>query len=68
MLIYSSALIAGQDLIEGLGPELLVQEVGLLEPDVKNRQEWGNRVRPRRKDSAEWFRNPCRNLSKKYQE
>ena len=68
MLIYSSALIAVQDLSEGLGPELLEQEVGLLEPDVKNRQEWGNRVRPRRKDSAEWFRNPCRNFSKKYQE
>jgi len=33
-------------------PELLEQEVGLLGPDVKNRQEWGNRVRPRRKDSA----------------
>ena len=35
---FFSALIAGQDLTEGLGPELLEQEVGLLEPDVKNRQ------------------------------
>ena len=28
-------MIAGQDLVEGLGPELLEQEVGLLGPDVK---------------------------------
>ena len=45
MLIYSSALIAGQDLVEGLGPELLEQEVGLLEPGVKNRQSEDGRGR-----------------------
>jgi hypothetical protein len=47
---FFSALIAGQDLTEGLGPELLEQEVGLLGPDVKNRQS--GPVRPRFPDSA----------------
>ena len=60
MLIYSSALIAVQDLSEGLGPELLEQEVGLLEPGVKNRQR--GPVRPRFPDSAGWFRTSARSI------